>query len=244
MATPSGDLPAQPTTADLQFISTTNLGPESYTTIPLGGGPAPTMKAPPVVTPFAGSYLSDKGFGWLLELEEEDEEEENTSLLEELEINPLDIAYKIRCILFPFKFNRSVLMSSPDFWGPLAVVLFYAFLLIWGQFKVVSWVLTIWLLGSFLIFILARVLGAEVTYSQSIGVIGYSILPLTLAVSTLYVFSPVWYIYTVKVAATAWATLSAESLLASSTEIANKRLLLAYPILLLYIYFISLHNGV
>jgi len=30
-------------------------------------------------------------------------------------------------------------------------------------------------------------------------VIGYSILPLTLAVSTLYVFSPVWYVYVVKV---------------------------------------------
>jgi len=83
MATASGDLPTQPTTADLQFISTTNLGPESYTTIPLGGGSStgPTLKPAPVVTPFAGSYLSDKGFGWLLELEEEDEEEENTSLL-------------------------------------------------------------------------------------------------------------------------------------------------------------------
>jgi hypothetical protein len=118
---------------------------------------------------------------------------------EELEINPLDIAYKIRCILFPFKFDRSVLMSSPDFWGPLAVVLLYAFLLIWGQFQVVSWVLTIWLLGSFLVFILARVLGAEVTYSQSLGVIGYSILPLTLSVAMLYFFSPTWFLYTLKV---------------------------------------------
>ena len=61
-----------------------------------------------------------------------------------------------------------------------------------------SWVLTIWVIGSLLIFLLARVLGGEVchkallvtcsnhttlyhlqvTYSQTLGVIGYSLLPL------------------------------------------------------------------
>lgn len=66
--------------------------------------------------------------------------------------------------------------------------------------QVMSWVLTIWVVGSLLIFLLARVLGGEVntrhhhwlhtcfdystlchlqvTYSQTLGVIGYSLLPL------------------------------------------------------------------
>jgi len=38
--------------------------------------------------------------------------------------------------------------------------------------------MTIWLCGSGMIFLLARVLGGEVTYSQCLGVIGYSVLPL------------------------------------------------------------------
>lgn len=44
--------------------------------------------------------------------------------------------------------------------------------------QVVSWILTMWVFGSLLIFLLARVLGGEVGYSQCLGVIGYSLLPL------------------------------------------------------------------
>ena len=38
--------------------------------------------------------------------------------------------------------------------------------------------MTIWMFGSAMIFILARVLGGDVNYSQCLGVIGYSVLPL------------------------------------------------------------------
>lgn len=41
-----------------------------------------------------------------------------------------------------------------------------------------SWIITIWIFGSFLVFIIARVLGGEVSYSQIVGIIGYSLLPL------------------------------------------------------------------
>jgi len=40
--------------------------------------------------------------------------------------------------------------------------------------------MTIWLFGSAMIFMLARVLGGDVNYSQCLGVIGYSVLPLFL----------------------------------------------------------------
>ena len=74
--------------------------------------------------------------------------------------------------------NRSVLRDNPDFWGPLLIVLLFALFSVYGQLKVVSWIITIWIFGSFLIFVIARVLGGEVSYSQIVGTIGYSLLPL------------------------------------------------------------------
>ena len=52
-------------------------------------------------------------------------------------------------------------------------------------FQVVSWILTMWVFGSLLIFLLARVLGGEVGYSQCLGVIGYSLLPLIITAGVL-----------------------------------------------------------
>jgi len=49
----------------------------------------------------------------------------------------------------------------------------------------VSWILTMWVFGSLLIFLLARVLGGEVGYSQCLGVIGYSLLPLIITAGVL-----------------------------------------------------------
>lgn len=60
--------------------------------------------------------------------------------------------------------DRSVLRDDPDFWGPLFIVMIFALLSVYGQFKVVSWIITIWILGSFIIFVIARVLGGEVRY--------------------------------------------------------------------------------
>ncbi|XP_023614379.1 protein YIPF4 isoform X3 [Myotis lucifugus] len=83
---------------------------------------------------------------------------------EELDIDLKDIYYKIRCVLMPMPslgFNRQVVRDNPDFWGPLAVVLFFSMISLYGQFRVVSWIITIWIFGSLTIFLLARVLGGE-----------------------------------------------------------------------------------
>ncbi|KAL6080531.1 Protein yipf4 [Balamuthia mandrillaris] len=195
-------------------------------------------------------FLTGKGFGWLFEVEEDgEEEEEQLSLIEELDIDPYEILYKLRCVLFPLKFNRSILLSSPDFWGPMAVVLGYSLMILWGQFAVVSWVLTMWIFGSFLIFFLARVLGGDVSYAQTLGVIGYSLLPLLLTVVLLvltsWVFGPEGFVLFVliKMLGTVWSSFSASSLL-TTDSLSKKQLMLAYPVFLLYIYFISLYSGV
>lgn len=196
--------------------------------------------------PFS-QIFNKKSYDWLLEVDESgDDEDFRKPLLEELDIDLQDIYYKVRCVLFPIPslgFKRDVLRDSPDFWGPLLVVLLYAMLALFGQFKVVSWIITIWLLGSLIIFLLARVLGGEVNYSQCLGVIGYSLIPLVLTATALPLvnYFPMISVL-IKLFGVVWASYSAGSLLIQE-ELKNKRLLLMYPILLLYIYFFSLYTG-
>ena len=40
-----------------------------------------------------------------------------------------------------------------------------------------SWVLSIWFLGSGLIWLLLRVMGGDISYATTLGVIGYCVLP-------------------------------------------------------------------
>ncbi|CAJ0917185.1 unnamed protein product, partial [Ranitomeya imitator] len=166
---------------------------------------------------------------------------------EELDIDLKDIYYKIRCVLMPMPslgFNRQVVRDNPDFWGPLAVVLFFSMISLYGQFRVVSWIITIWIFGSLTIFLLARVLGGEVSYGQVLGVIGYSLLPLIVIVPALIVVGSFEIVSTViKLFGVFWAAYSAASLLVGE-EFKTKKPLLIYPIFLLYIYFLSLYTGV
>ncbi|KAH3851434.1 protein YIPF4-like [Dreissena polymorpha] len=193
----------------------------------------------------AGQFLESKGFGWLLE-EEDADHEDMEPLLEELDIDLKDIYYKLRCVLFPLPqlgFNRHVVRENPDFWGPLVVILLYSLLSLYGQFRVVSWIITIWIFGSLIIFMLARVLGGEVSYSQCLGVIGYSVLPLVLIALIMPLFASLHYLaLIVKFLGVIWAAFSAGSLLCVQ-ELQQKRPLLLYPIFLLYVYFFSLYTG-
>lgn len=91
------------------------------------------------------THMESKGYGWAFEVEEDEDGEEKRPLMEELEIDPSDIILKAKCVLMPPKDGLG-LMS--DFWGPLSIVLLYASLLVWGQLAVVSWILSLWLGGS------------------------------------------------------------------------------------------------
>ena len=56
---------------------------------------------------------------------------------EELDIDISDIYYKLRCVLLPLPgLKRAVIRDSPDFWGPLLVVLVYSLISVYGQFGV------------------------------------------------------------------------------------------------------------
>ena len=87
-----------------------------------------------------GGYLDRYGFGWLLDQNDTDiDKEDSAPILEELDINVNEIKYKIKCVVMPISnpsLNRSVLRDNPDFWGPLMIVLAFALLSVYGQFKV------------------------------------------------------------------------------------------------------------
>jgi len=193
----------------------------------------------------AGRYLDSKGFGWLMEVDEH--EDDQKPLLEELDIDLKDIYYKIRCVMLPipyFRLKLQLVRDSPDFWGPLFIVLAYALVSLYGQMKVVSWILTIWFVGSYIIFFLARALGGEVSFGQCLGVIGYCLLPLVLSAFVLPFTNSVHLISLVlKIFSVSWSVYSAGNLLCDD-KLQQKKLLLLYPIFLLYIYFFSLYTGV
>ncbi|KAL1425554.1 hypothetical protein MTO96_018988 [Rhipicephalus appendiculatus] len=166
------------------------------------------------------SFLHQKGLGWLLEVDDADDDDK-APLLEELDIDVRDIYYKVCCVLLPFPFmgyKRQLVRDSPDFWGPLLVVILFSLVSIYGQFSV--------------------------SYSQCLGVIGYSVLPLVVTATTLPLVRPFHYVeLTFKLLGVLWATYSAGSLLCVQ-ELQNKRPLLLYPVFLLYVYFFSLYSGV
>nr|CAB3267826.1 protein YIPF4-like [Phallusia mammillata] len=196
-----------------------------------------------------GSALRKRGYGWILETDdnEEDDIDNEKPLLEELDIDLTDIYYKLRCVLLPLPslgYNRQVLRENPDFWGPLAVVILFSMVSLYGQFQVVSWILTMWVFGSLLIFLLARVLGGEVGYSQCLGVIGYSLLPLIVTGGLLVLVKNIEVLaFFVRTFGIFWASFSAASLLVNDSY-KEKKPLLIYPIFLLYVYFFSLYSGV
>lgn len=103
------------------------------------------------------------------------------------------------------------------------------------RIQALSWILTIWAVGSALIYALARALGADVTFAQTLGVIGYCLLPLVIAVAAAPITAASPMLASgVRIVAVAWATYSAGSLLASDV-LQRRASLLFYPILLLYI---------
>eukprot|EP00668_Euglena_longa_P014999 GGOE01019043.1.p1 GENE.GGOE01019043.1~~GGOE01019043.1.p1 ORF type:complete len:328 (+),score=98.20 GGOE01019043.1:24-986(+) len=238
MASAPFDLPS--TTAGLPFSSTGN--------VPFN----PTALMPPAKSTgpdFYGktkSWAASKGYGWLLEVEDDEDDDNQRPLLEELDINFFDIFLKVKAILLPYGLQPcDPKLTEPDFWGPFFIVLLYSCLLIWGQLRVVSWVFTLWLVGSFLLYFLARVLGGgESGFAVTLAVTGYSLIPLVLLAVLLPFASRLGlFCVALKVLHTLWCTYAAQRLMLSEA-LRGKQMLMTYPIGLFYAYFIALHSGV
>mmetsp|Transcript_6561 Transcript_6561/g.16549 ORF Transcript_6561/g.16549 Transcript_6561/m.16549 type:complete len:238 (+) Transcript_6561:25-738(+) len=223
---------------ELAFLpSTTSTAPSYYES------PDTSTAAPSAVHTISAPSI--KGIGWLFEIDDEDDDEPQGSLLEELDIDIPDIMSKLRAVTFPFWLDRAKLLESPDFWGPMMVVVCYCLLLSWGSIKVISWVMSMWFYGSFLIFLLVRVLGGDISYSQCLGVIGYSVFPLLLTVMAAFIANlghQTDILLFLKCIGTLWSSYSAASILLQE-KLSSRKPLLVYPILLLYIYLIALFHS-
>ena len=46
------------------------------------------------------------------------------------------------------------------------IIVLYALVSLYGQLGVVSWIISIWMMGSLLVFLLGRVLGGDTGFSQ------------------------------------------------------------------------------
>ncbi|VDK36883.1 unnamed protein product [Taenia asiatica] len=184
----------------------------------------------------------------MLEVETEDSDFDKP-ILEELDIDLRTIGKKMKAVILPcFRsgLDPASIRENPDFWGPLTVVMLFSLVSLFGQLKVVAWILTIWLAGSFIIYFIARSLGGEVAYAQCLGVIGYCLLPLLLmcavgALCNLGGFRRLRIL--IALIGTLWSAYSAGKLL-SMENLQQRCSLVVYPIGLLYIYFLSLYTGV
>ncbi|CAB60403.3 Protein YIPF [Caenorhabditis elegans] len=166
----------------------------------------------------AGKFMENSGFGWLLEVNEEDSDQ--IPLLEELDIDLTDIYYKIRCVLLPLPYFRMKLNI------------------------VVSWIITIWFCGGFMVYFIARALGGDVGYSQVLGIVGYCLIPLVVTSLITPLFSSFRLLSNgLGMFGTIWSVYSAGTLLCVD-ELQAKKPLVVYPVFLLYIYFYSLYSGV
>ena len=145
------------------------------------------------------------------------------------------------CMFFIPDFN-----VCKDFWGPLCLATVYSLLIVWGQFRVIPWILMLWVVGSGLLFVLARSFGGNSHGLAYIcAVVGYGILPLILATVTNLLCSAIIPQITIpiKVTGVLWSTGVATVLICHS-ELAEKKAMVGYPTALVYYFLASLQSGV
>lgn len=129
-----------------------------------------------------------------------------------------------------------------DLWGPLILCLLFAVTLsvrsgtetdvIFGSIFVLIWI------GAFVVTLNARLLGGNVSFFQSVCVLGYSVFPITLAsilIAALSLWINVWVRMVFVGAALVWTVWAATGFMAGLvTE--KKKYLAVYPAVLFYLF--------
>ncbi|KAL1508481.1 hypothetical protein AB1Y20_004582 [Prymnesium parvum] len=190
------------------------------------------------------AYMERQGYAWMFQMDgDEEDDDERRPLLEELEIDLVDIYAKLRWALLP---PAGGVGAVSDFWGPVFVLMAYAALLVWGELRVISWIVCMWVLGGAIVFFVTRLLGADVTISHTLSSLGYCVLPLVLSrLILLLVGTAGAGSLAVRAVCTAWATFSASRwMLSREKELGRKQVLLVYPIVLYMFYFTAIATGV
>ena len=168
---------------------------------------------------------------------------------EELEIDVGSIVAKARCIALPTAANRAWLQQnlaeSADFWGPVSLATAYSVLIVWGQFKVVPWVISVWVAGSLLVYTLGQSFGGGEGHQAGLAfifaVLGYGLVPLIASAMILFVVPSMAFL--IKSVGVLWST-GLSTVLICHGELESRKVMVFYPVGLTYYFLASLQSGV
>ena len=136
--------------------------------------------------------------------------------------------------------QRESMLNKPDYLYPALCILLYGYFV---QNQI--WSFLVWLGGGFVVFFLTRVLNGDATFVGTLSITGYCTAPL-LVMSLLLWFLPHSFFlslvrFVVKFVCLAWSSYGAATVLVPP-HLSNRRLLVLYPIVLFFMYLISLHR--
>jgi len=234
---PSSSYYEQPAAPNLQFYSSSN-DPSFYASRPsLEGSMAPGSSAPNGAGPgFGGSIQGPQG--WLYAFSSGGFEGE-PPLMEELGINFSHIWAKSMTVLNPMRQVDERIMDDADMAGPAFFFLaFGMFLLLSGRSQF-GYIYGIALLGSASIYALLNLMSTTgIDAYRTASVLGYCLLPMVavgaLSVGRVFGSLPPYMISSLSLLSIVWCTYAASSIFVTILRMSDQRLLIAYPIGLLY----------
>jgi len=150
------------------------------------------------------------------------------------------IAHKIKHVLIPSEGGATKELRNWDLWGPLILCLSLACSLsvssddeaqkapVFAAVFVIVWC------GAGVVTLNAALLGGNISFLQSVCVLGYCLAPLSLASLIILAWSYFWFRVILVVVAFIWATKASVGFMAQLVP-ENRRALAVYPVLLFYL---------
>ena len=162
-------------------------------------------------------------------------------LLEELEINLDQIRQKTWAVLtFKSLSDHKNILQDPDLAGPLTFLLTFGFLLLLSGKIQFGYIYGLGTLGCLIIHSVVYLVAAKnISFMCTVSVLGYCILPMVMlsALSIMINLKATLVGSILSVVAILWCAVGASNLLVTAIDIANARLLVAYPCALFYTVF-------
>ncbi|WWC71397.1 uncharacterized protein I206_105352 [Kwoniella pini CBS 10737] len=158
------------------------------------------------------------------------------SLMEELGINPSHILQKSLTVLNPLSKVDSNIMDDADLAGPFVFCFAFAFFLLLSGKPQFSYIYGVGLLGTTAIYLLLNLMSENgIDAYRTASVLGYCLLPMVgLGGIGMGIGIDSLFGYILSIISIVWCTFSASSIFVIVLRMNHQRLLVAYPIGLLY----------
>ncbi|KAI8906779.1 hypothetical protein EDD86DRAFT_240261, partial [Gorgonomyces haynaldii] len=165
------------------------------------------------------------------------DDENEPPLLEELGVNFKDIFQKGTAVLNPFKKLDSHILDDADLAGPLVFCMLFGGSLLLANKAHFEYIYGVALIGWMSMYSLLNLMSETgIDIYRTASVLGYSLLPMVI-ISSCYAFipndSPV-YGLVLSLVGVLWCANSASAMFVAHMNAADQRLLIAYPVGLVY----------